>query len=113
MCWHPYLAAHPVAPLVGMLLAADSCLELMPPGISKGTALAQLRDTLGIVPEKVLAIGDYENDAAMLQVAGVSAAPENAHPDVRALADHIVAHHGSDAVADFLQLVFGKEWLET
>jgi hypothetical protein len=108
----PYLAAHPVAPLVDMLLTADSCLELMPPGISKGTALIELRDSLGIAPEKVLAIGDYENDAAMLRVAGISAAPENAHPDVRALADHIVAHHGEDAVADFLYLVFGREWFD-
>lgn len=103
-----HLADHPVAQSVEMLLAADTCLELLPPHVSKGAALAVLRDQLGIAPDHVLAIGDYENDAEMLRVAGISAAPENAHPDILALADMVVAHHGEDAVADFLERVFWK-----
>lgn len=105
----PYLEAHAVSASVDMVLAADTCLELMPRQVSKGTALVALRDSLGIAPDKVMAIGDYENDADMLRVAGISAAPQNAHPGVRALADKIVAHHGEDAVADFLRQVFGEE----
>lgn len=104
-----FLLTHPIIDTMELVLGSGSCLELLPKGISKGSALIWLRDSLGIKPENTLAIGDYENDAEMLKVAGISAAPENAHPDIIYLADIVVAHHGEDAVADFIMQVFNFE----
>ena len=101
-----FLDGHAVAASVDMVFAARTCLELLSPKVSKGAALVTLREELGVAPERVLAIGDYDNDAEMLRAAGISAAPKNAHPDILNLVDMVVSHHGEDAVADFLDRVF-------
>lgn len=49
-------------------------LELMPAGVNKGMAVAALAQRLGIGPESVMALGDYDNDVSMLSYAGVSVA---------------------------------------
>jgi Cof subfamily protein (haloacid dehalogenase superfamily) len=102
-----YMNTHPMAVKSEVVLTSGNCLELLPKGVSKGMALEWLRRHLGIPVEKTIAIGDYENDAEMLRVAGIAAAPENAHPDILALADIVVSSHGEDAVADLIQKVFG------
>jgi hypothetical protein len=102
-----FLSVHSMAEKSEMVLTSDNCLELLPKGVSKGMALEWLRKHLGIPVEKTIAIGDYENDAEMLRVAGIAAAPENAHPDILALADIVVSSHGEDAVADLILKVFG------
>ncbi len=101
-----WVSRQPVATLLDMVLASGECLELLPKGVSKGSALDWLHARLGIPAERTIAIGDYENDAEMLRVAGIAAAPSNAHPDILALADHVVAHHKDDAVADLLERLF-------
>lgn len=101
-----YLNSHPMADISVMMLAASTCLELLPKGVSKGKALEWLHNYLGIPVEKTIAIGDYENDIEMLRVAGIAAAPENAHPDILVLADIVVSNHGNDAVADLIRKVF-------
>lgn len=101
-----YLEAHPFHHEVDLMLASDSCLELLPRGVTKGSGLAMLARRLGIAPERTMAIGDYENDAEMLRVAGIAAAPSNATEQIRSLADLVVAHHQDGAVADFLERVF-------
>lgn len=53
-------------------------LELMPAGVNKGMAVAALAQRLGIGPESVMALGDYDNDVSMLSYAGVSVAMANA-----------------------------------
>ena len=42
-------------------------LELMPAGVNKGMAVAALAQKLGIGPESVMALGDYDNDVSMLR----------------------------------------------
>ena len=101
-----YLEQHPFRRKIDLMLASDSCLELLPLGVTKGSGLRMLARRLGIAPEKTMAIGDYENDAEMLRTAGISAAPANATEEIRALADLVVAHHQEGAVADFLEKVF-------
>jgi hypothetical protein len=57
----------------------DLCiLDLLPPGVSKGTALKRLADLRGIAREDVLAIGDNYNDFDMLEYAGQRALMSNA-----------------------------------
>lgn len=60
--------------------------ELAAPGISKGLALAALAAHLGVPQAATLAVGDQENDLAMLAWAGLGLAIGNATPAVRAAA---------------------------
>ena len=59
---------------------------------------------LGIPPENVLAIGDSENDWALLRAAGVSVAMANATPETKALAQYITAaDNDHDGVAEAIE----------
>lgn len=71
------------------LFSCDEFLEYNPIGVSKGSGLKQLCDYLHVPVEASVAAGDERNDIAMLQAAGISAVPANAHPSVRGYADYI------------------------
>lgn len=60
---------------------------VLPPGISKGSGLAAALADLGLSPADVVAVGDAENDLAILRLCGCSAAVANALPSVRRASD--------------------------
>lgn len=64
-----------------------SILDLLPPGVSKGAALARLASRLGIDHRQTMAIGDNWNDVDMLEWAGRGIVMANAADDLRALAE--------------------------
>jgi hydroxymethylpyrimidine pyrophosphatase-like HAD family hydrolase len=71
-------------------------------GISKATGLHAALDMLRLSPRNAVAIGDAENDHALLQMAEVGAAVEWGSQTLRAVADVIVAGNGPPAVADYI-----------
>ena len=73
--------------------------EMIAPGLSKGIALAMLADTLGVERGEVIAIGDEENDVAMLQWAGLGLAMGNAPDSVKQIADAVIPSVDEDGVA--------------
>ena len=76
---------------------------------NKGLAMRKLCEVIPGV-RKTLAIGDYGNDLAMIQMADLSAAPANATDAVKAAAHLHVVDNNHDAVADFLRIaVFEAE----
>lgn len=54
---------------------------------NKGYALQQVQEHFGILEEETLVFGDYNNDLEMLQRAKYSFAMENAHPNVKKVAN--------------------------
>lgn len=64
-------------------------LEIIPVEASKGAALAQLVAHLGVPIERVVAVGDQENDLEMLRAAGVGVAMPHAPEPVRRAADRV------------------------
>lgn len=63
-----------------------SILDLLPRGVTKGWALAQLAQRLGIDRRETMAIGDNWNDVAMLEWAGQAFVMANAALELRTLA---------------------------
>jgi len=63
-----------------------SILDLLPPGVSKGLALARLAARLGIDQRETMAIGDNWNDLEMLEWAGQAVLMGNAARELRAMA---------------------------
>jgi Cof subfamily protein (haloacid dehalogenase superfamily) len=74
-------------------------IEGNPPGVSKAAGLAWLAEYLGVARAAVLAVGDADNDAPMLQWAGVGVAMGNATPAARAAADWIAPPLEADGAA--------------
>jgi Cof subfamily protein (haloacid dehalogenase superfamily) len=79
--------------------SAADFLEILHPEAGKGRALATLAAYLGVSQERIMAIGDQENDLVMLEFAGVAVAMGNAIDAVKAVADHVTTSNNEDGVA--------------
>ena len=90
-----------LATLEGVQLTAAGShdFEVMPAGADKGRALALLSLLYGISLRDCAAVGDGDNDLAVLQVVGVPIAMGNASPEIKAAAARMTACNGEDGVA--------------
>lgn len=92
-------------PAVGttrLVLSRPNYLELLPASASKGEALRFLAGHLGIPLEKVIAVGDQENDIEMIQAASVGIAMPHSPPFVRAAASRVAPPAESGGLAALL-----------
>lgn len=94
-----------VAPVIGARATTtysfqgpDGILEVSAPGVTKGTALAQVCRDAGIDPARAAAFGDMPNDIPMLDLVGRPFAVANAHPDLLARGYTVIGHHDESAV---------------
>lgn len=78
-------------------------LEMVPRGVSKGTALASYARSLGVERDDVIAFGDMPNDVGMFDAAGTSYAVGDAPAEVIAAATHRAARVEDDGVAAVLE----------
>ena len=83
-------------------------LDLAPQGVSKASALEQIRSRLGVAPSASLAVGDGRNDLEMFEWAGRSVAMGNAVDDVRAAADDVALPVQDDGLADVLESLLAR-----
>ncbi len=81
-------------------------LTAVPPNVTKGSALEELRVSLGVSDEDTLAIGDGSNDVEMLRWAAVGVAMGQAPATVRAAADSVTGTVLEDGAAQALSLFF-------
>lgn len=84
----------------------DGLVEIAAPGVSKGAALARRCLELGIEASEVVAFGDMLNDLSLLAFAGWGVAVDNAHLELKAVADEVTASCGEDGVASVLERIF-------
>jgi len=77
-------------------------LEVLPPGVCKGSALSVVCEHTGVPPSDVVAFGDGLNDLELLQACGLGVAMANAQPRVRDCADVVIGANDTDAIAAFL-----------
>lgn len=73
--------------------------EAMNKKASKGKAIKELAEKLGIAQDEVMAIGDQGNDLTMVKYAGTGVAMGNAIDDVKANAQFITKTNDEDGVA--------------
>jgi hydroxymethylpyrimidine pyrophosphatase-like HAD family hydrolase len=78
-------------------------LDLTPGGVSKGSALEELRRSLGVQPFATVAIGDGGNDREMLRWAARGVAMGHAPEDVRAVADEVTGTIDDDGAVEVLR----------
>jgi Cof subfamily protein (haloacid dehalogenase superfamily) len=84
----------------GMVVQSHALfVEVNPRDAHKGAGLARLAADLGILRERVMAIGDQDNDVTMIEWAGVGVCMGNGSPASRAVADWIAPTIGEDGAA--------------
>jgi HAD superfamily hydrolase (TIGR01484 family) len=77
-------------------------VDVTAPGVSKATALENIRVELGVASSRTVAIGDGENDLEMLRWAALSIAMGHAPEMVRAAADRVTGTIDEDGAAGAL-----------
>ncbi|MEZ4664600.1 MAG: Cof-type HAD-IIB family hydrolase [Caldilineaceae bacterium] len=68
-------------------------------GVDKGQGVRRMLELVNIDPQRVMAIGDSDNDIPMLEAVGFAVAMGNASPGVRAVADWIAPSIDEDGAA--------------
>lgn len=78
-------------------------LDVTPHGTNKGTAVAGLCRRLGVPPERLVTLGDMENDVPMFRAAGFSIAMGNASDAVKQAARAVTLTNDQDGFADAVE----------
>jgi hydroxymethylpyrimidine pyrophosphatase-like HAD family hydrolase len=78
-------------------------LDLAPDGVTKASALEEVRLRLDVAAADTVAVGDGRNDVEMLRWAGRGVAMGNAPAEVRRAADEVTGPVSADGLADVLE----------
>lgn len=79
-------------------LSGERWVDIMNKDVNKGDALRRLENRLGIKYEETMAFGDYLNDVEMLNNAYYSFAMENAHKEVKKVANFTTGSNNDNSV---------------
>jgi len=99
----PFVQSFPrEAAMVNWIQSENDYWEVLPAGVSKGSALRELAAYLDLSCDEVAAAGDHLNDREMLAAAGWGVAVQNAHPDLKAVARYVTAGRSWRGVLELL-----------
>jgi Cof subfamily protein (haloacid dehalogenase superfamily) len=88
-------------------------LEILPPRVDKGSALAKVAEIIGVKREEVMAVGDSMNDDAMIRWAGYGVVMANGDDRLKEAACLVTGKtNDEDGIADLIErYLLGKEHL--
>lgn len=92
--------------LVGVTMAGEGIVELLPLGLSKATGLSIAARRLGLTAADTIAFGDMPNDLPMFAWAAHGVAMANAHEELKAVADEVTTSNDEDGIAVVLERLF-------
>ena len=75
---------------------------VLPPGVNKASGLRIALDELGLSPEKVVGVGDAENDRDLLDLCGYGVAVANALPMLKGCADFVTVGERGAGVCELI-----------
>ncbi len=114
--WHPYetislevIREHAID--LQIVFNKDAVM-LLPSGVNKASGLTVALQQLGYSPHNVVAVGDAENDEAMLRLCGVAAAVDNALPTVKEMADIVLKQARGKGVEELIQMMLEGDLVE-
>jgi len=93
------LKSHPLADKFGFIRSEKHLYEILPKGMTKGTSITKLSKCLGVDIQKIIAVGDYNNDVPMLEAAGIGIAVSNACKEALEAADFVTISNEEHAIA--------------
>ena len=75
-------------PKLSVVVSGNHWLDISKAINNKGNAITLLQNMYNIKPEETMAFGDYSNDLELLKCCKYSYAMENAHPEVKSVANY-------------------------
>jgi Cof subfamily protein (haloacid dehalogenase superfamily) len=89
--------------LVGVTMAGEGIVELLPLGLTKATGLSLAARRLGARAADTIAFGDMPNDIPMFAWSSYGVAMANAHEELKAVADEETTSNETDGIAAVLE----------
>ena len=94
---------------VDFVRSADMFWEMLPKGVSKGSALTEYRRLPGFEDFTFVSVGDFDNDIEMIQAADLGVCPANAEESVKAAADLVLKNtNETGAVAELIDEIIRR-----
>lgn len=103
------IAESPFSQMYDFVQSSPNYYEILPKGATKGTGLRRLTELLGIDKEKVIAVGDNENDIPMIKEAKVGIAVANAIDDLKDAADIVTVSNNEHAIKKVIDMLDNGE----
>lgn len=85
-------------------------VDVLPPGLSKAIGIDAVLGMAAIRDAHVVALGDGENDVPLLEGADVGLATADAVPELKAVADEVLAVAGPEAVVEVARRLLQGDW---
>lgn len=93
-----------------MVTSGKHWIDITNPNVTKGSAVAYLKETKKISADECMAFGDYMNDYELLQACSYSYAMANAHPDILKLAKYQALSNEEDGVVKAICTYFDIDY---
>ncbi len=97
---------HPLASEFDFIRSEKHLYEILPKNVKKNVALKKMAELLNIDIKNTIAVGDYNNDIALIQSAGIGFAVGNAVKEAKKVAKYVTVSNDEDAIAD---IIYGIE----
>lgn len=92
------------------IFSSPNYLEILQHGVDKGFGALRLASHLGVSRNDLYTVGNYDNDADMLEVAAISFAPRNSVEALLKVADVLLPDNDSHpfvAMIEYLERIYG------
>ena len=90
-------------------VSGQNWLDISHKNANKGYALNKIQKQLGIEKKETMVFGDYNNDIQMLQLAQFSYAMQNAHPNVKKIANFETKSNNEQGVELILEALINSK----
>lgn len=101
-----YYTHFPLSALAHFRASTAQVVDAQPDCKGKAEALRVLQARYDIPAERVVAVGDANNDLTILCAAGLGVAMGNGTPEAKAAAKRVIGHNDSDALAELIDELF-------
>lgn len=91
------------------LIFNKGAVMMLPSGVHKGTGLAAALHEIGLSPHNVVAIGDAENDHALLALCECGVAVANALPALQQRADYVAQGPNGEGSAELVEKLLAND----
>lgn len=89
--------------------SAEIFLEMLPKGVSKGSALKEYRNLPGMEDMTFVSVGDFDNDIEMIREADLGVCPANAEESVKEAAELVLGStNDQGAIAELTDYIIKK-----
>ncbi|HEY9865449.1 MAG TPA: HAD family hydrolase [Candidatus Obscuribacterales bacterium] len=112
--WEPYLEiTQKTIQELGVnlkIIANKGAVMILPEGINKASGLQAIAELINLSPDKIVGVGDAENDCDFLEQCGYSVAVANALPEVKKRVNWVTKNSRGSGVEELIAHILNSDY---